>query len=468
MFSATMNREQPLQGPPREHYMHTNPTTEAVWDGEKPHSDERDSEIKQNIREAVRLLRGRRDPYIRDYLHHHNGRIPAELYDDGFNGHHRSDRARKIWGQLAVMEDRHHLLVMVTFNGGGKNPAALYNGKAQAWAKKLVRRIYGDIEFFARVEYGPETGIHVHVVIPFMVYAQAPDQGDDVKLVWNTWGMAKYLSKPGDSRAALSNNQRQVVPAELADAIALYFVEQSRNFRQRHEAARAKGKSPPNKTRLPSMRFSSDGLPAAGEVFAEGQCVMLIHPYQWHLHTDLHEETTSDEQVRSTVDDPPRSNPVWTQVMTLRLMPQRRPEPVRGGVRGGATLSRALRDLEAGHQEGGGVPQVRPLLPVSLKAQEDRAERLQRPTPLNLTAPRLPQHRAVEPAGVGVPECSAQGRRQPSNSFRPFGRVDVDQITQPVHDVPHVLDDADTLRVCDFPFINNGVQGISRANGPRF
>ncbi|MCD0171933.1 hypothetical protein IHN59_20115, partial [Deinococcus sp. 23YEL01] len=172
-------------------------------------------------------------------------------------------------------------------------------------------------EFFARVEYGPDTGIHVHVVIPFMAHAQAHDQGDDAKLVWNTWGMAKYLSKPGDSRAALFDDQRQVVPAELADAIALYLVEQSRNFRQRHEAAKTKGKLP-KKTRLPSLRFSSEGLPTEGELFAQDQCVMLMHPYQWYLHPDPHGENTSDEQVRS--------KQVWTQVMTRRL---RRPCPPR-------------------------------------------------------------------------------------------------------------------------------------------
>ncbi|MCD0171931.1 hypothetical protein, partial [Deinococcus sp. 23YEL01] len=125
--------------------MHTDSTAEAVWDGKKDHSTGQISEIKRNINEAVRLLQKRRNPYIREYLHHHNGRIPAELYDDGFNGRHRNDRARKIWGQLAVLEDRHRLLVMVTFTGGGKNPAALYNGKAQAWARKLVKRVYGDV-----------------------------------------------------------------------------------------------------------------------------------------------------------------------------------------------------------------------------------------------------------------------------------------------------------------------------------
>lgn len=378
--------------------------------------------IKVALSLTTQLLRQQRDPYVLSYLDDHHGRVPDEMYDDGMNGRHRADRALKVWGQLAHLEDDHHLLVMVTINGGGHDPAALYNGKARQWAKRRVRALFGRAPFFARVEYGADTGIHVHVVLPLLTYAQAHRAGaqvDNVELVWNTWGLARYLSKPADSRAALSGHRRQADPVELAHAVTLYLRERARDFRAKHRAAQRKGQAPPTSTRLPSTRFSSPGLPTAGNEFSEVQCVMGIHPFQWHLKPVPHGEDITDE--------PARRIPVWIKVMSQRLQPR----PVRRVHFQVVRFSRELLDGAKTPTEDGAVtPEGRTIPPVSLKAQECGPERLQLPrATFHVSIPGPPDHAAPPPPpGRAAVHGVRQRRGQFTDQRGPLPDVDVGQL----------------------------------------
>ncbi|BBN97242.1 hypothetical protein DEIGR_500003 [Deinococcus grandis] len=394
----------------------------------------------------------------------------------------RGAAAGELVRELRVLERRYGMLLFITINHPtGLDARCITDGRGTEWGKAVSKRL--GTHGWARIEYGGRSiRLHFHAFVPLVLLdhealAQMEAEGLDIHIMAADLSRhPMYMTKSPYGWTAITDYHRHVTLTECYQA-TLAYLDGLEDYRART-----------GKTQPPDGKWWFDGRPSSRGLAPVLPDDKYLTP-SWLDRNPTPDEYTDDDAVylawleeqvehdqrechptagRVRGDEPPRSNPVWTRMMTTRLMPQQRREPVRGGVRGGASLSRALRGPEAGHQEGTGVPQSDPLLPVSLKAQEGGAERLQRPAPLDLTAPRLPQHRAVEPAGVCVPERPAQGRRQPSNSFRPLGRVDVDQITQPVHDVPHVLDDTDTLRVCDFPFINNGVQGISRANGPRF
>lgn len=410
--------------------MHTNCITDPRSAGEKPNTSEHQpATIKAALTLTGQLLRQQRDPYAVSYLDSHDGRIPSELYDDGMNGRHRAGRALKVWGQLAHLEDRHHVLVMVTITGGSHDPAALYNGKGRRWAQRRVRALFGSAPHFARLEYGPDVGIHVHVVLPLTAYAQATAAGavvQDARLVWNAWRLALYLSKPADSRAALSGHQRQVDPAALADAVTLYARESARHFRARHREARKKGQQPPTSTRLPSTRFTSPGLPAAGKDFADAQCAMLNHPYQWHLKHVQHSEDPTPEAGRS--------NGRWTAILTRRL------QPVRRSWFPAATFSRALlRGPQTGSQQRRRTPEPLPLPrpTVHIEAGKLGSEDLKPAAPFHLSREGVPDEAAVPAAGMLVVECPRQRRGQQAHKGGAFGGMGLPDQREEVHHVLH-------------------------------
>lgn len=236
-----------------------NDNTKAVLDGEMSHTDA--------IIQAIKLLRKRRHPVVLSYLDAHPGetgmgKVPSSLYDDGRGGVDRRLKAAAIWPHLDRLERKHALLAHAVFTGGGHNPADLWNGKGQKWAKRLLKRVLGNIDHYAVLEHGTETGIHVHIILPFKAWAQAEAGGGIFKgeyggLVCDTWGMTKYLAKPADSRAALYDHKRQVVPTELADAATLYLSVRSKRFMDATEKKRVRGDTSSTSAGMPHTRWPS-------------------------------------------------------------------------------------------------------------------------------------------------------------------------------------------------------------------
>jgi len=190
----------------------------------------RDITLREHGWEVRTILRKSRNPAVRAWLDANPKRLPAALYDDGMNGIERTKKADKIISRLQDLETQAGSggLIFVTVTGGGDNARDLYNGKGAKWAAAKAKALAGGLPCFWTVEYGPDTGIHVHIVISAQrtaaVQELAEKEDAAFEVVFDLYGLACYLSKPKDSRAACKSHARLPDVEAHAEAVRLYLV----------------------------------------------------------------------------------------------------------------------------------------------------------------------------------------------------------------------------------------------------
>ena len=103
-------------------------------------------------------------------------------------------------------------------------PGRLYDAQAHAQARQQVAALVGPWPAWYGLEYGQRVGLHAHILAPVAalayIHAQAP-QAHAARIhaqAGGLRGLAAYLSKPRDARAARSAHARQ--PDPLAALVA--------------------------------------------------------------------------------------------------------------------------------------------------------------------------------------------------------------------------------------------------------
>ncbi|TSA78945.1 hypothetical protein FNU79_18590 [Deinococcus detaillensis] len=134
--------------------------------------------------------------------------IPDDLQDSTYL---RGKRAGKMFGHGAGLACRllsatDHRLKLVTVQLGKSTPAALYDPAVNKNARTVSHAVFGKWPVWAKLERGPECGLHLHLLGAADALLLLPPHSS-VKDVEPTDAdyrrLLGYLSKPGDARACM-------------------------------------------------------------------------------------------------------------------------------------------------------------------------------------------------------------------------------------------------------------------------
>lgn len=153
------------------------------------------------------------------------GRLDLEWHPDAVTD---TTRRRKMRARRIKLNFR---AVRVAALGGGlsgdlktgvislPSVADLYSAEAHAAARKALKGVLRGLPAWWKLELGKAGGgVHVHFIAPAELAIDGFPEGVDLRFVWNLDGLACYLAKPHDGRAARSNNRRAVPPEDQMTA----------------------------------------------------------------------------------------------------------------------------------------------------------------------------------------------------------------------------------------------------------
>ncbi len=414
----------------------------------------------------------------------------------------RGAAAGELVRELRVLERRYGMLMFITINHPtGLNARCITDGRGTEWGKAVSKRL--GVHGWARIEYGGRSvGLHLHAFVPLVLLdhealAQMEAEGLDIHIeAADLSGHAMYMTKSPYGWTAITDYHRHVTLTECYQA-TLAYLDGLEDYRART-----------GKTQPPDSKWWFDGRPSSRRLAPVLPDDKYLTP-SWLDRDPTPDEYTDDDAVylawlekqvehdqrechptagRVPGDEPPRSSPVWTRVLTLRLKSKRGRQPVQGGVRGGPILNRACRRALlrrsvatpqcAGQVLGGrqhvvhpGLPQalhqqrtrafeVRPFLHVHENALEGILEGVERIQPPVLGGDGAVHEARVERHAAHVPERERQGAGVPGDEHVPGVGVRVGQRRQGVQDFLRWGGVAGQVRTgC------NGLGNTARVNG---
>jgi hypothetical protein len=388
----------------------------------------------------------------------------------------RGAAAGELVRELRVLERRYGMLLFITINHPtGLDARCITDGRGTEWGKAVSKRL--GTHGWARIEYGGRsTRLHLHAFVPLVLLdhealAQMEAEGLDIHIeVADLSGHAMYMTKSPYGWTAITDYHRHVTLTECYQA-TLAYLDGLEDYRART-----------GKTQPPDGKWWFDGRPSGRRLAPVLPDDKYLTP-SWLDRDPTTDEYTDDDAVylawleeqderdqrerhptagRVLGDERPRSSRVWTQVMTLRLMSKRGPQPGWGGVRCGPILNRARRRAlrlrsvatphcagqglggrqdvvhpglpQALHQQRTGAFEVRPLLHVHENALEGVLEGVERIQPPVLGGDGAVHQPGVERHAAHVPEGEGQRLGDAANEDVPGVGVRVGQRRQGVQD----------------------------------
>lgn len=359
---------------------------------------------------------------------------PLTALDDRGQGGYRAAQAGELVAEFRRLERECHILLFVTINHPHRlEPTSITDGTGTAWMQEMNAATGAE---WSRIEYAGRrrkgTGLHMHAVVPFEQLERLQTLealGYNIHFrALNPSKDALYCTKSPFDWTAITNHHRHVTAQECQQATRAYL-----DGLEQYQQTTGK-KQPPKRSGWASRAApSSRGLGYTTEYDNQ------LTPNPDHDHDDRDNDhpdviIMGEEQYYSVKEEAASRRSAWLKQLWVAVwVTVQQPKPNRAARR--ARSGRAQPTCQQRRR----VAQPFPLAAVSFKAQQSGNKPLQTAPPLYFALPSLPDNSAVPPPRVAIIKGRSEARSQPPNQRRPSGVVGMGQLTQPIHQLLHVL-----------------------------